>query len=53
MVKKNQLKDFNRFAEIYENEHLNAYFPDEIIENKSLEETDSLVLEKTLERFNK
>jgi hypothetical protein len=47
------LKDFKRFAEIYENEHLNAYFPDEIIKNKSLEEIDSLVLEKTLERFNK
>jgi hypothetical protein len=49
----NQLKDFELFAEIYENIHLNTCFLDDITENKSSEEFDKLVLEKTLERFNK
>jgi hypothetical protein len=51
--KEHQLKDFKRFADIYENEYFNVYFPDEITEDKSIEELDKLVLEKTLKRFNK
>ena len=51
--KEHPLKDFKRFAEIYENEHLNIYFPNEIIVEKCIEELDKLVLEKTLEKFNK
>jgi len=47
------LKDFNRFAKIYENEYFNVYFPAEINEEKSIEQLDKIVLDKTLERFNK
>ncbi len=52
-AKEHRLNDFNRFAEIYENEHFNVYFPNEIAPDWSIEELDKLVLEKTLARFNK
>lgn len=51
--KEHQLKDFERFAEIYENEHFNVYFPDEIGPDMSTAELNKLVLEKTLVRFDK
>ena len=52
-ARKNPLKDFDRFAEIYENVYLSRCFPNEIPENISTDEFDKIVLEKTLERFNK
>lgn len=49
----NQLNDFKRFAEIYENIHLNTYFADEGLPEESKEKIDNIILEKTLEKFNK
>lgn len=52
-AKENELKDFERFASIYEDVHLNTYFADGGMPNKSKEEIDVMVLKKVLERFNK
>ncbi|CAM4275926.1 hypothetical protein [Flavobacterium terrigena] len=51
--KENKLKDFKRFAEIYEHTHLNTYFADAGWPEESREKMDSMILEKTLEKFNK
>ncbi|MFE3866487.1 hypothetical protein ACFX5E_00190 [Flavobacterium sp. LS2P90] len=48
-----QLKDFKRFAEIYENIHLNTYYADGGMPDGSTEEIDNRILIKTLELFNK
>jgi len=52
-AKKNQIKDFEQFASIYENVHLNTYFADEGVPFTNLEEVDKMVLIEVLKRFNK
>lgn len=51
--KENNLKDFNRFADIYENVYLNTIFADEVKPNLSDEEIEKHILEMVLEQFNK
>ena len=46
------MDDFERFARLYENIHLNTYYADEGRPNLSNEEIDKLVLKETLEKFN-
>ena len=48
-----KVDDFERFARLYENIHLNTYYADEGRPNLSNEEIDQLVLKETLEEFNK
>jgi hypothetical protein len=50
--KSNQLKDFERFASIYENVHLNTYFADAGWPDGDKEEIDKAILEKALAKFN-
>ncbi|WP_426091793.1 hypothetical protein [Flavobacterium sp. DSR3-2] len=50
---KHQLKDFHRFAEIYENVHLNTVFLSKGKYKESKEEIDSSILKEALQRFNK
>ncbi|MFC2176189.1 hypothetical protein ACFLR1_04395 [Bacteroidota bacterium] len=50
--KSNKLKDFQRFAAIYEHVHLNTYYADEGRPLGSKEEIDKGILERTLDKFN-
>ena len=51
-AQENKVDDFERFARLYENIHLNTYYADEGRPNLSNEEIDKLVLKETLEKFN-
>lgn len=50
-ARENRLEDFKRFADIYENIHLNTYYADEGRPNKSELEIDKEILERALEKF--
>lgn len=52
-AQENKLDDFERFARLYENIHLNTYYADRGRPNLSNEEIDQWVLTETLEKFNK
>lgn len=51
--KQSPVRDFENFASIYENAHLNTYFADDGRPNLSTVEIDKLVLKMALERLNK
>lgn len=48
-----KLKDFKRFAAIYENIHFDTYYPNEGSPVGSKEEIDKVILEKALKQYNK
>lgn len=47
-----KLNDIERFCKIYENIHLNTYFPDEGWPQGTEEEIDKVVLSNTLKKFS-
>ncbi|MCZ2084346.1 MAG: hypothetical protein LC112_08730 [Flavobacteriales bacterium] len=51
-AQENKVDDFERFARLYENIHLNTYYADGGKPKMSNEEIDKLVLKETLEKFN-
>lgn len=48
-----ELKDFKRFAVIYQNIHLNTYYADEGMPDGSIEDIDKGILLEALEQFNR
>lgn len=50
---KHQLKNFKRFADIYETIYFNTYYPNEGGQKGSKEKIDKEILEKTLKQYNK
>jgi hypothetical protein len=50
----NKLSDIESFIDLYDNTHINTYYADEPLSPKmSNEEIDKMILEKTLERYEK